>query len=314
MKQYRVPGTRSDTVTSVLPLTLVNTVNSRSPRSFLRLSSQHRSLGSVCILFLLRYKLRVMLSSVRDTSVGRCNFSRGCLARRSASRFSAVEAAYRAASFRICSRCSKSSSSERPWPLPWRRVRSFCDPPPPPNHPPPPRSAPPGGGPRVKKSLRSPNASSSSSSVYSESYESYSPSPWGVKKGWNGYDLSPPGPPGPPRDPECDHDAKPPPKKDSKNVAAKSRMSSGESKISSRPSSPSSRVRHSYALTTSLNRCSASGLPGFLSGVREGGERVSDRWSLPRGSGADVTFAGSRSRAGAGIRGSNGECSRHVPG
>ena len=52
----------------------------------------------------------------------------------------------------------------------------------------------------------------------------------------------------------------------SKKLAAKSLMSSADSNISSTPSSPSSRVRHSYALTTSLNFFSDSASPGFLSG------------------------------------------------
>ena len=58
------------------------------------------------------------------------------------------------------------------------------------------------------------------------------------------------------------------------------------------------------------------GVAGIFVWAEEGGERVSVRWSLPRGSGAerrDVSLQ-SRRRAGAGIRGSQGSALGTYPG
>ena len=63
------------------------------------------------MVFLLRWRFSVMLVSVLDTSVGRWSFSSGCFALRASSSFFASSAAYLAASLRIRSSLSKSSSS-----------------------------------------------------------------------------------------------------------------------------------------------------------------------------------------------------------
>ena len=73
-----------------------------------------------------------MLVSVLDTSVGRWSFSSGCFALRASSSFLASSAAYLAASLRIRSSLSKSSSSST---LPDPRLGRSAGVAPP-NHPP----------------------------------------------------------------------------------------------------------------------------------------------------------------------------------